>query len=214
MVALRSRDPFGAVLEELRSQIRRGQIPPGEPLIVMDLARTLKISATPVREGLAYLAGEGLIDGRRGRVRGYASWRLSAADLADLYRLHSSHVLFALAEAGRRGAKLALRDGLDRALDEGFDADVLARAAEGLFDALLLAGGNVVARRAHRSVADRLHLARLHEPAVLDHLADELRGLAALQAGGVLLAQAVRTYHRRRVAEAEPLVAAMVRRDD
>ena len=62
VVALRSRDPFGAVLEALRGQIRSGQLPPGEPLIVMDLARALGISATPVREGLAYLAGEGLID--------------------------------------------------------------------------------------------------------------------------------------------------------
>ncbi len=211
MVALRSRDPFGAVLEALRGQIRGGQLPPGEPLIVMDLARALGISATPVREGLAYLAGEGLIDGRRGRVRGYATWRLSAADLADLYRLHSSNVLFALAEAGRRGARLGLRDALDGVLDRGSDAGALARAAEGLFDALLLAGGNGVARRAHRAVADRLHLARLREPAVLDHLAEELHGLAALEAGGVLLAQAVRTYHRRRLAEAEPLVAAMVR---
>ena len=51
-------------------------------------------------------------------------------------------------------------------------------------------------------IADRLHLARLGEPAVLDQLADELHGLAALEAGGVLLAQAVRTYHRRRLAEA------------
>lgn len=177
----------------------------------MDLARALDISATPVREGLAYLAGEGLIDGRRGKVRGYATWRLSGADLADLYRLHSSHVLFALAEAGRRGARLGLRERLDGVLDQGSDAAALARAAEGLFDAVLLAGGNVVARRAHRAIADRLHLARLREPAILDHLAGELQGLAALEAGGVLLAQAVRTYHRRRVAEAEPLVAAMVR---
>ena len=49
VVALRSRDPFGAVLEALRGQIRSGQLPPGEPLIVMDLARALGISATAAR---------------------------------------------------------------------------------------------------------------------------------------------------------------------
>lgn len=205
---MRSRDPFGVVLEELRGQIRRGDIAPGEPLIIMDLARAMALSATPVREALAYLAGEGLIDGRRGKGRGYATWRLGAADLADLYRLHAIYVQFAIAEATRRGSSLHLRESLDRDLAVA-EAGALADAAERLFDRLAQASGSEILRRMQRSLADRLHLPRLVEDRVLSDLDEELRGLAELEEGGALLAQAVRTYHRRRIAEAERLAVAV-----
>lgn len=205
---MRNRDPFGAVLEELRGQIRRGDIAPGEPLIVMDLARSLGLSATPVREALAYLAGEGLVDGRRGKGRGYTTWRLAAADLADLYRLHAIYAQFAIGEAARRGSRLQLRDGLDRDLSVP-DLGVLANAAQGLFDRLAQASGSEILRRMQRSLADRLHLPRLVEPQVLGDLDDELRGLAELEEGGPVLAQAARTYHRRRIAKADRLAVAV-----
>lgn len=44
---MRTRDPFGEVLEALRRRIREGQLAPGAPLIVMDLAADLDVSATP-----------------------------------------------------------------------------------------------------------------------------------------------------------------------
>lgn len=208
---MRSRDPFGAVLEELRGQIRRGDLAPGEPLIVVDLARSLALSATPVREALAYLAGEGLVDGRRGKGRGYTTWRLAAADLADLYRLHAICAQFAIAEAARRGSSLQLRNGLDRDLSVA-DSGGFANAAERLFDRLVHASGSEILRRTQRSLADRLHLARLVEAQVLGDLNEELHGLAELEEGGPLLAQAVRTYHRRRIAEADRLAVAVAAR--
>lgn len=206
--ALRSRDPFGAAVEELRGQIRRGEIAPGEPLVVLDLARALSFSATPVREALAYLAGEGLIDGRREKLRGYATWPLVPGELADLYRLHAGLTLHLLGEVARRGAALAVSEDVGRLLDDGGDAASLAHATELLFNRIGAAGAGAMGRKTLRTLADRLHLARLHEPAVLGDVAEEVRGLAGLEAGGVLLAQAVRTYHRRRVAEVERLVAA------
>lgn len=208
---MRSRDPFGAAVEKLRGQIRRGEIAPGEPLIVLDLARALTFSATPVREALAYLAGEGLIDGRREKLRGYATWTLTAVDLADLYRLHATLVLLALGEAARRGARLdlgrALVGGDDLATAAGY-----ARATELVFDRIVRGAGSAVIRRAHRVVADRLHLVRLLEPGVLIEAAQELRNLAAFNDAGALLAQAIRTYHRRRAADGERLLAAAQRR--
>ncbi|HEX7944210.1 MAG TPA: GntR family transcriptional regulator, partial [Phenylobacterium sp.] len=131
---VRNRDPFGAVLETLRQQIRRGDLPPGEPLIVMDLAQDLGVSATPVREALAYLAGEGLIDGRRGRVRGYATWRPSAADLTELYRLHQAQVVFALSEAIRRGVRWVGPVNVAGLAAEGEDpAETFAAASASVF---------------------------------------------------------------------------------
>lgn len=205
---MRSRDPFGAVVDELRARIRRGEIAPGEPLIVLDLAAALSFSATPVREALAYLAGEGLIDGRREKQRGYATWRLSPADLADLYRLHASLMLQMLAEATRRGVDLALQAEVDEALVGPPDPGAVAQAAELLFHRIATAGGGAHARRVARTLADRLHLVRLHEPQVLGDVAEEVRALAALEAGGAMLAQAIRTYHRRRIAEAVRLADA------
>jgi DNA-binding GntR family transcriptional regulator len=195
-------------VDELRGRIRRGEIAPGEPLIVLDLAAALSFSATPVREALAYLAGEGLIDGRREKLRGYATWSLSPADLADLYRLHASLTLQMVGEAARRGVDLALRAEIGRALEGASDPAAVACAAELLFHRIAAAGGGVQGRRIIRTLADRLHLVRLHEPTVLGDAAQEVRALAALDTGGVLLAQAVRTYHRRRIADVERLVAA------
>lgn len=208
---MRSRDPFGVVLEKLRGQIRRGDIAPGEPLIVMDVAGEMALSATPVREALAYLAGEGLVDGRRGKGRGYTTWPLAAADLTDLYRLHAIYAQFAIGEAARRGSALQLRYGLDRDLSSS-DSHVFAIAAERLFGRLVHASGSEVLRRMQRSLADRLHLPRLVEAQVLGDPDVELRGLADLEEGGALLVQAVRTYHRRRIAEAERLALAVASR--
>ena len=81
---MRTRDPFGEALSELRMRLRQGELRPGAPLVVMDLAQSLGLSATPVREALAFLAGEGLIEGRRGAARGYLAGRLGSAEIADL----------------------------------------------------------------------------------------------------------------------------------
>ena len=100
---MRSRDPFGLALAEIRGRIRAGEVLPGRPLVVDDLARDLQLSHTPVREALAYLTGEGLVVGREGRARGYAVSPLGASELGDLYRLHLSQIAFAIGEAARRG---------------------------------------------------------------------------------------------------------------
>ena len=51
----------------------------------MDVAETLRLSATPVREALSRLAGEGLLDELRGQ--GFYVPLYTSADIADLYRL-------------------------------------------------------------------------------------------------------------------------------
>ena len=58
-LAGKRRDTFGLALNELRVRVRDGRAAPGTPLMVSDLAEELKLSPTPVREALAWLAGEG-----------------------------------------------------------------------------------------------------------------------------------------------------------
>lgn len=204
---MRNRDPFGAVLETLRQQIRRGDLPPGEPLIVMDLAQDLGVSATPVREALAYLAGEGLIDGRRGRVRGYATWRPSAADLTELYRLHQAQVVFALSEAIRRGVRWVGPVNVAGLAAEGEDpAETFAAASASVFGRMVQMGGGPVAVRAHQALADRLHLFRRQEPTAIADARAELSALAEL-GHGPDLTRALRAYHRRRLGQVERLAA-------
>ena len=55
------RDPYGAALFALRRMMRQGRFVWGEPLVIKTLSAELRLSATPVREAMACLAGEGLI---------------------------------------------------------------------------------------------------------------------------------------------------------
>ncbi|WP_374346563.1 GntR family transcriptional regulator [Phenylobacterium sp.] len=201
---MRTRDPFGEVLETLRRRVRRGEIGAGAPLIVMDLAAELGVSATPVREALAHLAGEGLIDGRRGHVRGYVAWSPSPSDLADLLRLHQAQVLTAL-DASRREQPLGGLPAPGAPATQGAASD-LAAMAEAVFGAIISAGGGGVLMRAHAQVTDRLHPMRRREERVFPDVSAELERLSAAGLGAQAVA-AVRAYHRRRLAEVVRLAA-------
>ena len=195
---MRSRDPFGLALSDIRDRIRTGAAQPGQQLIVDDLARELQLSHTPVREALAFLTGQGLVVGRSGRGRGYAVAPLGATELGDLYRLHADHIAFALVEAGRRG--LTSAPGLN------VDATSLADQTGGYFRRLVEASGNRVLLHAHAGLSLRLHRPRVLESAVFADAIQELRGLVAT-ALGPELGQALRRYHRRRVARSEQIAA-------
>lgn len=73
------------VRDTLRQGILTGRIPGGTRLVQADLARTLKVSTTPVREALRELAGEGLIelDAHRGAV----VHTLSRSEVDEIYRI-------------------------------------------------------------------------------------------------------------------------------
>ena len=193
---MRGRDPFGRALAEIRGRIRSGAVLPGQPLIVDDLARDLRLSPTPVREALAFLDGEGLIVGRAIAGRGYVASSLTATELGDLYRFHANQVVFAIAEAARRGHRAAMTEG------EAGEAKDLAERAGALLARLVRAGGNLPLLRTHLALAHRLHLARIVEPRVLEGVEAELRDLATSGPG---LVGAVRRYHRRRIAAREEI---------
>lgn len=66
----------------IRDQIVTGILSPGSQLLVVDLAKRLGVSRTPVKDALNRLAAEGLV--QHLRRKGYLVPRLSAGDVADL----------------------------------------------------------------------------------------------------------------------------------
>ncbi|MEN5169790.1 GntR family transcriptional regulator [Brevundimonas pondensis] len=94
---MRQRDPFGMAMASLRTALEEG-LAPGQHLSVADIAASLKLSTSPVREALSRLCGEGLIEDRRGL--GYFTRAAPFEDIIGLLDLEAAHV------------RLASRDGL------------------------------------------------------------------------------------------------------
>jgi DNA-binding GntR family transcriptional regulator len=195
----------------LREQLRRGAYGQAQPLSIVDLARELDLSPTPVREALSRLAGEGLIEDRRGR--GFFSARLDANDLTELYDLQHLQLGFAvvaLATASKR--KPAPRATLGESDDPADGAaDDLAVACEALLDRLVRMAGHRALRTWHRGVSDRLGPARRVEAGVLADVVGEVQRLEGLfvAADWAELRTALRSFHRRRSAAVNDLAAAL-----
>ena len=115
---MRQRDPFGMALASLRTAIEGG-LAPGQHLSVADIAASLSLSTSPVREALSRLCGEGLVEDRRGL--GYFTRSTPLEDILGLLDLEAVHIRLAA-----RGTGLA--DPID-ATDPTIDlwiADVMA----------------------------------------------------------------------------------------
>jgi len=200
-----NRDQFVVVLATLRRRFREGEWVEGEPLTVADIAADCGVSATPVREALARLAGEGLVEDRRGR--GYHAPRIDTAELTDLYR--AQHILAQVALAAAR------RFPTGRGPQPGpTSADFVqhpASAWERLFELLIRQANNNFLVQEQRRLADRLAPVRRVEPSVLAEGAADFEPLAFAAAGADWngLVETLRPFLRRRKAAVESLVVGM-----
>lgn len=200
-----NRDQFAIVLATLRSRFRDGEWVEGEPLTVADIATECGVSATPVREALARLAGEGLVEDRRGR--GYHARRIDVVDLGDLYR--AQHILtetgIAAAAGTQAGPLLEFHPSPEDFLTEP------VRVWEGLFDALVRQANNSFLMSEQRRLADRLAPARRQEPRVLGEGVADYGPLATAISGldWAALGALLKSFSRRRKAAVEALVIAM-----
>ncbi|MDN5760009.1 MAG: GntR family transcriptional regulator [Tomitella sp.] len=113
------------VADHVRSMIMSGRVRPGEYIRLDETAAELGVSATPVREALSKLRGEGLVESVP--HRGYVVNPLTRGDVEDIFWLQGRIAV----ELARRAAQRSTAAGLD-------ELSALCRA---LADAV--AGGDV-----------------------------------------------------------------------
>jgi DNA-binding GntR family transcriptional regulator len=85
----------------LRQAILSRRYPPGARLVVRELAESLGLSPTPIKEALAALAREGLV--RSVPHRGYQVPSLSAGEIQEIYELRDALEGLAARLAAQRG---------------------------------------------------------------------------------------------------------------
>lgn len=191
---------------DLKARVLDGRYPPGTRLDPVVLARTLRASATPVREALHRLAGERIIDSWH--QEGFRPPILAEADLHDLYNWASYVLGLALRSEAPEPDRPAGLVKLTQHKD-------YAEALDSLFRAIALWSANRELRFAIFSLVERSHLFRRAE-AHVDPAAREM--LAAMEADyrfgrwSALRAKITR-FHRRRMTFAGRVVAELRPRD-
>jgi len=197
----RLRDPFSHALEDLRERVTEGGFTPGGPVVIIEEARRLGLSTTPVREALAWLCGEGLME--RAPRRGYLAPRLDVALLRDRFWVR----LKCLETSLELTADLAISAApATDVVDEGVVRD--------LFDRLVRATGNRALIETFRRVDAQLRMLGNAETLVFADIGDEARALARIEVVGsrTQLLTAIEAYHRRRMENAAVIVLEVERR--
>lgn len=113
--------------QQLRAAIQAGQLPPGTRLREVELAESLGLSRTPVREALSRLESEGLVVNEPNR--GMMVTRLDASMVSELYVMREVLESTAAALAARHATDVEislLRDIVERDLSFADDPDRLA----------------------------------------------------------------------------------------
>lgn len=152
----------------LRSHIMRGSIPPGVRINIEDVARQLNVSPTPVRETLARLESEGLVD--RQPRRGYrATELLGRDDVRELYELRLLLEPHAVERAAARADATLLKlitTELEHGNELTRDKSAISPAElsahdERFHDLIFQAAGNEVIRQSYARTHCHLHIFRL-----------------------------------------------------
>ncbi|MDP3406303.1 MAG: GntR family transcriptional regulator [Brevundimonas sp.] len=188
----RSRDPFFQALARIRDRLQAGGYAAGGPIVIVEEARRLGVSTTPVREALSWLCGEGLVE--RGPSGGFLAAHLDAGAVRDRYGFR----LICLSAA------LDLMAGLPtygRTPDRG---DAPVPELRRLFEGLVRRTGNAALMDAYLRVDGQLRQFRDAERRVFTDIeaeADRLLAHASAVRNGDLR-EALRVYHDRRAGAA------------
>lgn len=198
-------EPYQVALAELRDRLRSGAYPPGARVVATDVADDLRLSATPIREALSRLAGEGLLEERRGQ--GFFVRLLTAADIADLYRLSLAYLLIAQdphRPPPRRASPMPVEPPPEP-----------VRYVERLFAAWMAETASRSLMTAFRMVQVQLGPVRRIEGLIIPDLAGEASELQALsdEAGRAGRLARLRAFHSRRLRLAEPLATRLAEAD-
>lgn len=155
------------VYELLREHLRSGGVRWGESLREATLAARLGVSRTPVREALARLASEGLVEAHG---RSFTVPALTEDDLQDIYELRLLLETEALRQAAGRSGEQGVGE-IERALEQA-EAAHARRNAEGFIAA------NRSFRAAWLSLVRNRRLVRM-----VELYADHVRALQFLTLG-------------------------------
>lgn len=93
------------IADALRDEVLAGRLQPGQEFTVKQIAEQYGVSATPVREALVDLAGQGLLDSNQ--HRGYQVHRFSVEDFRGMIEARSLIVDGIFREGGAPRAHLA-----------------------------------------------------------------------------------------------------------
>ncbi len=118
------------VYETLRKHLREGLLRAGDRLTEIDLATRLEVSRTPVREALARLASEGLVDSEG---RGYSVPTFGERDADEIYEVRFLLEPAAIRQVVESGAHSAsgAHSGLRALRDALADAGQAQNAGDG-----------------------------------------------------------------------------------
>lgn len=158
---------------QIRQKIRRGDLVPGQRLVVGDLTAELKVSAGPLREALTKLAGEGLVEVQP--YRGAVVKSQSSADIAEIYELREmveglAARLAARAVAKNRTLMTPIKAAADKGREYAKQGNYLGYGVANLefHEAIYAASGNSRAIAIARQLSDQIdrlnnrRLARVH----------------------------------------------------
>ncbi|HEY5224108.1 MAG TPA: GntR family transcriptional regulator [Microbacteriaceae bacterium] len=178
--SMRSIPPRQVLADEvyvrLKSLIMASSIAPGTRINIEDIARQLEISPTPVRESLARLESDGLVD--KLPLKGYRTTELLDRDqVRELYELR----LLLEPNAAQQAALRITQHGIDELRAElascqisGDDAEVmsyqdLSNHDVRIHDLILALAGNETIRQAYARTHCHLHTFRLAYAGTFGH---------------------------------------------
>lgn len=189
----RDHDPFTQALLSLRDRIVGGDYGAGHPVVIVEEARRLKVSVTPVREALSRLSGEGFVE--RAASGGYFALRLDAAILRDRFRFQL----------------VCLRAALDHlASTVALPSTPRPTRVQATFDQIIDRSGSPTLAEAYRRVAALLGVISRGEGALIPDIEDEAEDIHRRYSDPERrgLVEALDQYHARRIALAADLLIA------
>ncbi|MBJ7483474.1 MAG: GntR family transcriptional regulator [Brevundimonas sp.] len=194
---MRERDHFAVARKALSGYAAAGRFGWGHPLVATSLAAELGLSPTPVREALAHLAGEGIVEHRPGR--GYFAPSPTAADIVGLYELHEQFLRWS-----SRPVVIVEWPAGDDPTDEILQI-------EAVFDHLAGQGKNSAVVEAYRRVSARLRPIRRIEALLQNTGLDIVLEIERISTKGRPdeLGEALLAYHESRYAASQSLEAVM-----
>lgn len=182
--------------DDLKRLLLSGMIAPGERLDPARLAGDIVSGVTPVREALLRLAGERLVEIRPNT--GFHLPVMTETILIDLYRLNFELLRLGHAVAGSR----------EPALPSHWPGASYADSAAGLFLAIADSSQRPELFAHLAMINDRLASARAAESLLFDGVMQELKSINdTKQEDKKAFIRAIRTYHRKRIANARSLVS-------